>query len=102
MIAIVLWILIGGLWVNYRVVRAVFVLILRLFLLKERMRNKVAGALTLAFWLACVWVIFIGLQVPIWTHLAAAALSVWLFVAVVRMEGRRPVRLQGRRAPIRR
>ena len=102
MIRIVLWILAGNVWINYRVVRAVFVLVLRLFPLQERTRNKVAGVLTLAFWLACIWIIFIAAQVPIWTHLAAAALSVWLFVAVVRREGRRPLRREGRRAPIRR
>lgn len=102
MIRLVLGMLLGGMRINYRVVRAVFVVILRLFFLRERTRNKVAGALTLAFWLACLWVIFIAVQVPIWTHLAAAAFSVWLFVAVVRMEGRRPLRREGSRAPIRR
>lgn len=93
MIKLFLGIVVGGIWVNYRVVRAVFVLILRMFPLKERPRNKVAGVLSLSFWLACVWIFFLAAQVPIWTLLAVAAVSVWLFYFVVRMEGRRaPVR----------
>lgn len=83
-----LW-LTAGVWINYRSVRAMFKLLLRLLPLTETNRNKTAGALTTVFWLSVIWFIFLALGSPGWTYLILGPLSAWLFVAVVRMEAHR-------------
>ena len=93
MIGIIRALLTAGVWVNYRFMRAVFGLPLRLFPIPERTRNKIAGALSTGFWLVLIWTVFLAVASPGWAYLILGPLSVWLIAAVIRMEDRRaPVR----------
>lgn len=89
MISVIRALMTAGVWINYRFMRAVFGLPLRLFPIAERTRNKIAGALSTGFWLVLIWTVFLAAALPGWAYLILGPLSVWLFVAVIRMEERR-------------
>lgn len=89
MIGVARLLITANIWINYRSVRAVFKLLLRLLPLTERTRNKTAGALSVSWWLLVIWTIFLAAGAPMSAYLFIGPLSALLFLAVLRMEGRR-------------
>lgn len=93
MIRIIRWLLTASIRYSYRFVRTIIRFPLLLLPISERLRNQVAGGLTISLWLFGVWVVIVAAGTPWWGHMIVAVVAAALLTGVIRMEGRRaPVR----------
>ena len=91
MIRLIRWLLTSSIRYSYLFVRAILRLPLLLLPIPPRVRNQVAGALAIALWFFLLLVSVAVSDSPWWAEWIVIGAAALVIVAVVRMEGRRPI-----------